>query len=380
MESPSAAGIQGPKQWDGLCFQGGGAKGMTYISAVEECIAQGFLYLEGYAPKKEEIDMGKRRGPRIYSGASVGSLFALMFYLETPLASMRSHVIDQNLFASLAVGDLWTPMRFATQYGACTTYKLEQYVKGLLNHRIQVLVQKYHTGPSSKADTDESSSTEEKLALAQVLVKLSTEHGRRYATFRDLHTLFSSTGYPRQLLMTSTNMNRRLKVYLTADATPNLELFRAVAMSMAYPGVFVGVAWGGDIYMDGGLMDNFPMQETQRVLESQKFGPCRVLGFQIVEKPSSPGTEALGKDGLPLLPGVRHDINSFHDFLESMSDVMMQARDDWKYQPIDHQHVIYIETERGITALAKDLTLEDRKALTETGREAVAKALQADAC
>lgn len=72
-------------------------------------------------------------------------------------------------------------------------------------------------------------------------------------TFGDLH---------KNLLCVSFNMNTNKLVYFTNRDTPHMNVVRATVLSCAIPFLFEPCYHDGDKYIDGGIIDNFPLLKT----------------------------------------------------------------------------------------------------------------------
>ena len=78
--------------------------------------------------------------------------------------------------------------------------------------------------------------------------------GNTDATFADL---FKLTG--RHLIVTGTNVTKGTLVAFDHVSYPDLPLWRAVRISMSMPFLFTSEQLDGDFYVDGAILDSFPM-------------------------------------------------------------------------------------------------------------------------
>lgn len=65
-------------------------------------------------------------------------------------------------------------------------------------------------------------------------------------------------GWPRRLTIIAVSLEEGLGI-LSAESEPDMPLLEALLASMAIPMVFPPVRWGGRTWVDGGLLNNFPM-------------------------------------------------------------------------------------------------------------------------
>jgi hypothetical protein len=94
--------------------------------------------------------------------------------------------------------------------------------------------------------------------------KLRDKTGRDNVTMKDVPSL----------TVVATNLNTAAALYCSASTTPELPVSRAVRMSMALPPLFSSVTYNGNVYIDGGLVDNLPVL----------YEPSATLVFQVAWK------------------------------------------------------------------------------------------------
>ena len=76
---------------------------------------------------------------------------------------------------------------------------------------------------------------------------------------------------------TSINNNKLEKVDISHSSHPDMTVIRALSMSMAYPLVFKPVLTEEDCFIDGGLVNNFPLNDC---IHQQKCGELEILAFK----------------------------------------------------------------------------------------------------
>ena len=76
---------------------------------------------------------------------------------------------------------------------------------------------------------------------------------------------------------TSINNNKLEKVDISHSSHPDMTVIRALSMSMAYPLVFKPVIIEEDCFIDGGLVNNFPLNDC---IHQQKCGELEILAFK----------------------------------------------------------------------------------------------------
>lgn len=75
------------------------------------------------------------------------------------------------------------------------------------------------------------------------------------------------------------------KIDISYKTHPNLPVVTAMQMTMAVPLIFKPVFEGAECYIDGGLLNNFPLNDC---LEQQKCAPTEVLAFKNIFNFSNP--------------------------------------------------------------------------------------------
>lgn len=79
--------------------------------------------------------------------------------------------------------------------------------------------------------------------------------GNRNITLKEAHDLFGG-----RMVFTVVNITKRgIVEYLDWENNPDLSFVLAARMSMSIPGIFIPVLYNGCLYVDGGLLDNYPI-------------------------------------------------------------------------------------------------------------------------
>jgi predicted acylesterase/phospholipase RssA len=79
------------------------------------------------------------------------------------------------------------------------------------------------------------------------------------------------------LYTTNINSVRLTKVDLSHTTHPTLPVIKALCMSMSYPLAFKPICMGEDCFIDGGLLNNFPLNDC---LEQTRCSETEVLAFK----------------------------------------------------------------------------------------------------
>ena len=93
-----------------------------------------------------------------------------------------------------------------------------------------------------------------------------------------------------EIHMYTVNMNESLptKVDLSYKTHPELELYKAVAMSSAFPIIFSPIYDGSGCYIDGGVLNNFPLNDTINNCINENNNSDEILAFKVSSKHKIP--------------------------------------------------------------------------------------------
>lgn len=186
-------------KYENLSFEGGGVKGFAYIGAI--------LKLE---------ELGILKDFKRYSGASVGSIFAVLLCVGFSANEILeiSNDLDISMPSKYCCGKLysiWSTM------GIYSLSKLEKTFRKVLTKKI---------------DPD--------------------------ITLKKLYEITK-----KDLVIVTTNLNRKIGVYLHYKCFPDVKLIDAIISSISIPGVFqarkMNYLGHDDYYIDGGIIDNYPI-------------------------------------------------------------------------------------------------------------------------
>ena len=93
--------------------------------------------------------------------------------------------------------------------------------------------------------------------LIKVILKKKT--GNENITFNGLKELFPD----KNLIVGGSNLSLARMEYFSAENTPDMCVYKAIRISTSFPFVFEKVDYNDNIYLDGGLIDNYPIEYFQ---------------------------------------------------------------------------------------------------------------------
>lgn len=108
---------------------------------------------------------------------------------------------------------------------------------------------------------------------------------------------------------TNINGTKLEKIDLSYKTHPTLSVIKALRMSMAYPIIFEPIYLDDHCYIDGGLLNNFPLDDC---IEQQECDTDEILGFKNV--------------GQAIIPHI-NEKSSIFDFLFVLMKKMQEALD-----------------------------------------------------
>ena len=92
-------------------------------------------------------------------------------------------------------------------------------------------------------------------AVKLIKLLIQKKVGNPEITFGELHSLTGKT-----LVIATTNITRECIEYISHETNPDLPVYLGIKMSGSIPFYFTPVEWKGCLYVDGALLDNFPIQ------------------------------------------------------------------------------------------------------------------------
>jgi NTE family protein len=178
--------------------------------------------------------------------------------------------------------------------------------------------------------------------LEQTLGELiAVKTGNPKSTFEDLER-----GNFMQLRIVGTNLTtRRVRVFPDAESR-QMTVTSAVRISMAIPLFFEARRVAGDVYVDGGVLWNVPVEAFDTPIAANP----ETLGLMIKERASEPAP-----------------VRSLHDFAEALFRTILRGQEaDTEARPASQGRVVAID-DLGISATNFAVTREQKQALVDEG-------------
>lgn len=280
-----ACGPAGGYPFTNLVFEGGGVKGLAYAGALSVLDERGIL------PQVERV-----------AGTSAGSITALLVALKyTPqeIHDLLFHLPFQEFEDGGATGLFRVFRRFGW-------YRGDNY-----------------------------------LELMRCLVGQKT--GNRFSTFRDLQ----AKGFL-DLHMFATDLNTGKGLEFSFATTPDEEVALAARTSGSFPLFFAAIERQGDTLVDGGVVDNYPLEAFDT---AAGLNP-NTLGFVLL--PTS-------------LPPTRRAVNDLPEYAKALFATILSAQVDGLETDLPNLARTAVLDDLGVSTLDFDLTDAQKDQLVASG-------------
>ncbi|MFQ5848636.1 MAG: patatin-like phospholipase family protein [Candidatus Methylomirabilales bacterium] len=318
-----------------LVFEGGGVKGIAYVGAMEVLAKKGIL--------KNVLRAG---------GTSAGAINALLLGLNFSPAETKEilALLDFRSFLDDSWGIARDTTRLIQEFG---WYKGD-YFRDWVGR----------------------------------LVKEKT--GNPNATFNDVHGRKQKRGF-RDMYFIGTNLSTRFAEVFSYEHTPRMCVADAVRISMSIPLFFASKrSQRGDVYVDGGVLDNYPVKLFDRAKYLEKTRAKRDVMVPEYYRTHNQRLKTEGKEISPYVYnkqtlGFRLDaakeiavfrdqaepehrlIEDFFSYAWALVETVMESQASMHLHSDDWQRTIYVDT-LGVKTTEFDLSDAQKEALVESGR------------
>jgi len=295
--------------FENLVFEGGGVKGLAFCGALEVL-------------EQKEIMKKVKRLAGSSAGAITAGLLACNFTSEEIQQRLKDK--DFNDFKDDDFGVFRDVKRLMTEFGFYAGKEFHRWYGKLLEKKT----------------------------------------GRRNVTF---HEIFE--GFGNELIITGTCLSRRETHYYTKERNPDMPVRDAVRISMSIPLFFAAVEWQGDLLVDGGALNNYPIWIFDGEYPGDPNGRHadpnpRTLGFKLLTEEEV--EESVSGQHLS------NGIYNLQDFALALVDCLTAQIDRLHIKPGDWERTVAINT-RHIKTTQFDMSEEDKKLLLDEGGKGAEK-------
>lgn len=286
-----------------LVFSGGGVKGLVYIGVlkkIEELVIE---------RRKAELDIDfdgcKCKIPKIniktICGVSAGSVFALVYLLKYSYVEILEEILTKNFKKLKNVKVL----NFANTYGLDSGDGIMMW-------------------------------------LELLMIKKGVDPNITLGEFYKLNNI--------DFQIMATNLNKYCFRRFNYKESPDVKVLDAIRMSISVPFIFSAVHYENDIYVDGSLIDNYPIKEFDNL--------DNVLGFKIVN---------YGELNHHV---INNDINDLESYVSNIFKCYVVQKEKSTIKDEYKRCTVYINVEN-IFAMNIDITVEEKYKLIEIGYNSV---------
>jgi len=316
-------------QFRNLVFEGGGVKGIAYVGALRELEKRGVL--------KDIVRVG---------GTSAGAITAILVGLDYSLVETDRILrgLDFKKFMDDSWGVVRDTGRLLEEFGWYKGDYFRDWIAGVIKEKT----------------------------------------GNGESTFNDIAGQKAAKGF-KDLYFVGTNLSTKFSEVFSAEHTPRMVVADAVRISMSIPLFFAAKrSFRGDVYVDGGLLDNYPVKlfDREKYVASNYTTPDyyrqhndsltadginvsnyvfnkETLGFRL----DSAKEIAVFRDHAE--PG-HEEIKEFFDYAKAFIGTVMDSQDSLHLHSDDWQRTIYIDS-LGVKTTDFNLSDETKQKLVDSG-------------
>lgn len=310
-------------------FEGGGVRGTAYAGALKVFEEEGII--------PDIVRVG---------GSSAGAINAVAFSVGYTPDESAKILTELDFKALMDGGRLSSIYRLLTRYGLYKGDACHQWLRDLVG------------GKTGKADA----------TFAEL----------RQMGCRDLHLL-------------GTNLSTRFTEIFSAERTPDVPVADAARISMSFPLFFAAKRHGprGDLYVDGGMLNNYPVKlfDRERFISNDKVelhsrNPDYYETLNKAEGFSGGNRYVYNREtlGFRLNPGEKiavfrdgaepesHRINNIFDYAYGLFESFLYFQDNQHLHSDDWHRTVYLDT-LDVDILDFDLSEAKVKGLIESGEK-----------
>ncbi|MCH1921410.1 patatin-like phospholipase family protein [Shewanella sp. A3A] len=315
-----------------LVFEGGGVKGIAYVGALE--------LLE----QRQILDNIVRVG-----GTSAGAINAVLIGLGYSLEETRNLLwqLDFNQFMDDSWGIIRDSQRLLSEFGWYRGDFFRQWIGDII----------------------------------------AAKTGSSETTFADLEAMKAEHPF-KSLFFIGTNLSTSFSEVFSFEHTPTVALADAVRISMSIPLFFAAKrSLRGDVYVDGGLLNNYPIKlfdrkrylidcpicepeyyqrlnakQPQQAAERRDYVyNQQTLGFRLDSKQEI----AVIRDQ----SAIEHrQIDHFFDYTWALVHTVLEAQQNAHLHSDDWARTVYIDT-LGVKTTDFDINEQQKQALLDSGKQ-----------
>ena len=309
-------------QFENLVFEGGGIKGIAYAGAI------GVLEEKAIMPNIQRV-----------AGTSAGAIMATLLALGADAAQITRilHATHFRTFEDASLGLVRNTWRLLHRYGWYKGAAFSTWAKQ----------------------------------------QIKTLSGNMELTFTELAALATTRpGHYRKLYMIGTDLSAQRAVVYSAEHTPETPIWQALRISMSLPLVFASVKRQHDVWVDGGLSWNYPIDlfDHPRYLKGSasrhspdNYNPA-TLGFRVDSR-----AEIQAERNHFQMP--RAKVDNLVTYMKALVGFAIDMANHAHLSQADWHRTVFIDS-LGVSTTDFSIDEEQQIALIRSGRQGAEKYLQ----
>jgi len=311
-------------QFRNLVFEGGGVKGIAYAGAVA------VLESKAIMPDIRRV-----------AGTSAGAITATLLAVGVRSNDVAEILSGTNFrsFMDDSLGPLRDSKRLLTKYGWFKGKAFSQWIKRQLY------------AFAGNPDLDFAG-----------LKRLADERPGEF----------------RELFVVGSNLSTQLEQVFCAENTPSMPIWKAVRISMSIPLFFASVRHGGEVFVDGGVVWNYPIG----LYDDTKYNPVSGAATAPGYTTTYGSTHVYNKETLGFRVDTKDEIkaerdswksppksvDNIFDYVKVLIGFMMEAANRAHLHKDDWDRTVFIDA-LGVKTTDFDLNDSQVDALVKSGRD-----------
>jgi len=310
-----------------LVFEGGGVKGVAYLGAME--------VLE----QKQILQKIERVG-----GTSAGAINALLFGLGYTNKEIKQIImsLDFESFLDDSFGVIRDTIRLIKDFGWHKGDNFRNWIADIIE---------YKTGNPNATFAD---------------LKRNKDKG-----FRDLYFI-------------GVNLSTGFATTFSYEDTPNFPIADAIRISMAIPLFFTAIKNNGDVFVDGGLLNNYPIKlfDKEKYTSNKKavrkteyyenYNQENIQKDLLVYNKETLGFKLDNKTEIAIFKNTKKPdskkIKNIFDYIKNLINTVLEFQSNQHIHGDDWQRTIYIDT-LGVKTTDFDISNNKKVKLAESGKK-----------
>lgn len=296
-----------------IVFSGGSTKGTSYCGVLEVLESKNVIYDKNKIPKIKG-----------YAGTSAGAIYAGLLGVGYTVDELRELVINIDYGKYISIFDMIKEsIDIFRDYGLNDGKKIEDLFRELIGKK---------TG-----DPDYT-----------------------------IQNLYDNKKI--KLVITAHNVNRQKTVYFYPNSKnpseSNIPIALAIRMSMSIPIVFDAVIYENEKYVDGGILDNYPIHVFDGSYPGESLSKMSLI------KPNEKvlGVLIAGTDNDNCYDEINNNINNIYDYANAIISAYMRDDIVSSLTPWNIARTIGVIT-KNYSTLKFSLTTEEENDLIESGKK-----------